>query len=53
LAGWFFLWVSGRNLTGLGVINGLKATIYIDEDTEEIIPNGKNTITLYGQTIKY
>jgi hypothetical protein len=45
--------IATLNLTGLGVINGLKATIYIDEDTEEIIPNGKNSITLYGQTIKY
>jgi hypothetical protein len=45
--------IATLNLTGLGVIKGLKATIYIDEDTEEIIQNGKNTITLYGQTIKY
>lgn len=45
--------IATLNLTGLGVIKGLKATIYIDEDTEEIIPNGKNSITLYGQTIKY
>jgi len=45
--------IATLNLTGLGVIKGLKATIYIDEDTEKIIQNGKNTITLYGQTIKY
>ena len=45
--------IATLNLTGLGVIKGLKATIYIDEDTEEIIQNGKNSITLYGQTIKY
>jgi len=45
--------IATLNLTGLGVIKGLKATIYIDENTEEIIPNGKNSITLYGQTIKY
>ena len=45
--------IATLNLTGLGVIRGLKATIYIDEDTEEIIQNGKNSITLYGQTIKY
>jgi len=45
--------VSALNLTGLGKIKGLKATLYINEDTEEIIPNGKNSITLYGQTITY
>ena len=45
--------VATLNLTGLGVIKGLKATIYINESTEEIIQNGKNSITLYGQTIKY
>ena len=45
--------IATLNLTGLGVIKGLKATIYIDEDSEEIIQNGKNSITLYGQTIKY
>lgn len=45
--------IATLNLTGLGVIRGLKATIYIDEDTEEIIQNGKNSITLYGQTITY
>jgi hypothetical protein len=45
--------IATLNLTGLGVIKGLKATIYIDENTQEIIPNGKNSITLYGQTIKY
>ena len=45
--------IATLNLTGLGVIKGLKATLYINEDTEEIIPNGKNSITLYGQTIKY
>lgn len=45
--------ISTLNLTGLGKIRGLKATLYINEDTEEIIPNGKNSITLYGQTIKY
>jgi len=45
--------ISTLNLTGLGKIKGLKATIYINESTEEIIPNGKNSITLYGQTIKY
>ena len=45
--------IATLNLTGLGVIKGLKATIYIDEDTEEIIQNGKNSITLFGQTIKY
>ena len=45
--------ISTLNLTGLGKIKGLKATLYINEDTEEIIPNGKNSITLYGQTIKY
>ena len=45
--------ISTLNLTGLGKIKGLKATLYINEDTEEIIPNGKNSITLYGQTIRY
>jgi len=40
-------------LTGTGRIKGLKATIYIKEDTQEILPNGKNSITLYGQTIRY
>jgi len=45
--------IATLNLTGLGVIKGLKATLYINEDTEEIIPNGKNSITLYGQTIRY
>ena len=45
--------IATLNLTGLGVIKGLKATIYINEDSQEIIPNGKNSITLYGQTIKY
>lgn len=45
--------IATLNLTGLGVIKGLKATIFIDENTEEIIPNGKNSITLYGQTITY
>jgi len=41
------------NLTGLGVIKGLKATLHINEETEEIVQNGKNSITLYGQTITY
>jgi len=45
--------ISTLNLTGLGKIKGLKATIYINESTQEIIQNGKNSITLYGQTIKY
>jgi len=45
--------VSTLSLNGLGVIKGLKGTLYINESTQEIIPNGKNTITLYGQTIKY
>jgi hypothetical protein len=45
--------IATLTLTGLGVIKGLKATIYINEATEEIIPNGKNAITLYGQTITY
>jgi hypothetical protein len=45
--------ISTLSLTGLGKIKGLKATLYINDDTEEIIPNGKNSITLYGQTIKY
>jgi len=45
--------IATLNLTGLGVIKGLKATIYIDENTEEIVQNGKNSITLYGQTITY
>lgn len=40
-------------LTGTGKIRGLKATLYIKEDTQEILPNGKNSITLYGQTITY
>ena len=40
-------------LTGTGRIKGLKATLYIKEDTQEILPNGKNSITLYGQTIRY
>jgi len=40
-------------LTGTGKIKGLKATLYIKEDTQEILPNGKNSITLYGQTITY
>jgi len=40
-------------LIGTGKIKGLKATLYIKEDTQEILPNGKNSITLYGQTIKY
>ena len=45
--------VSTLSLNGLGVIKGLKGTLYINESTQEIIPNGKNSITLYGQTIKY
>lgn len=45
--------VATLNLTGLGVIKGLKATIYINDSTQEIIQNGKNSITLYGQTITY
>ena len=45
--------IATLNLAGLGVIMGLKATIYIDEESEEIIQNGKNSITLYGQTITY
>ena len=45
--------IATLNLTGLGVIKGLKATLYINESTQEIIKNGKNSITLYGQTITY
>lgn len=45
--------VATLNLVGQGVIKGLKATIYINEATEEIVQNGKNSITLYGQTITY
>ena len=45
--------VSTLSLNGLGVIKGLKGTLYINESTQEIIPNGKNSITLYGQTIRY
>ena len=45
--------VATLNLTGLGVIRGLKATIHINENTDEIVPNGRNSITLYGQTITY
>jgi hypothetical protein len=44
--------VSTLSLNGLGVIKGLKGTLYINESTQEIIQNGKNSITLYGQTIK-
>jgi hypothetical protein len=45
--------IATLNLTGQGVIKGLKATLHIDESTEEIVQNGKNSITLYGQTITY
>jgi hypothetical protein len=45
--------VATLSLTGQGVIKGLKATIYINESTQEIIKNGRNSITLYGQTITY
>jgi hypothetical protein len=52
--------IATLNLTGLGVIKGLKAAIYLDDYPQDtspnaiyMIPNGKNTITLYGQTIKY
>lgn len=44
---------SSLTLTGTGKIKGLKAILYIREDTQEILPNGKNSITLYGQTITY
>lgn len=45
--------IATLNLTGLGVIKGLKATLHIDESTEEIVQNGKNSIKLYGQTVTY
>jgi len=45
--------ITTLNLTGQGVIRGLKATLHINEETEEIVQNGKNSITLYGQTITY
>lgn len=45
--------IATLNLTGQGVIKGLKATIHINEATQTIVQNGKNSITLYGQTINY
>lgn len=45
--------ISTLTLKGTGKIAGLKAVLYVDESSEEIIQNGKNSITLYGQTITY
>lgn len=41
------------SLSGLGIIKGLTATLHINEATRQIVQNGKNSITLYGQTILY